>query len=280
MASAATLCAAEDPPAAPPTDQVPAELRLDLDPALRLERPFVSRPDDSGGVDDPLGTTPAARPLIEVVPLRFDLLLGLADWDAEGIAATDLALVDFAAPPPSSGARGPLTLGFRRDTRLVDGGFGTTPQVDETAASLYESPGERFDRYGLSLEWAAAGADRPVQWLLLGGLQAIRADIRRLDPASASLELAEARGMVTVPTVGTGVRWSPTDHIDLSTVASMQTGLGDADLVDIIASAAIRFSPFVDLSAGYQFLRSEMEVEDLDTRLNREGVFAKLTIRF
>lgn len=172
----------------------------------------------------------------------------------------------------------PLRVDFERSTSLVDGGFGHAPEIDETAVSEFESPGERFDRYRLDLEWSPVGGDAQVQWLVLGGIRAVHADIARSD--SESLSLTEARGTVAIPTIGTGVRWKPSESLVFSTTASTQTVETNGGVLDVSLNAEFRFSPTVGLRAGYEFYQSDMVVEDLRTSLDREGVFAKLTIRF
>lgn len=120
--------------------------------------------------------------------------------------------------------------------------------------------------------------DASVQWLVLSGVHAVRADISRLD--SASLGIAQARGLVAMPTIGTGVRWMPSDAVVFSTTAATQTVDSQGGVVDLSFNAEFRLSPKVGLTAGYEYYESTMSVENLRTSLDREGVFAKLTIRF
>ncbi len=186
---------------------------------------------------------------------------------------TDLSFLDAPIEGP-----GPVHIRFKRPTELVDGGFGQPPATDETATSYFESPGERFQRYALSLEWIPAGRDSSLQWLVIGGLHAIRADIGKFD--DARLALTEAHGTVAFPTVGTGLRWSPTDSFSLSTTASTRSLDQSAGMLELILSARMKISPFVGITAGYEIYRTDLTVQDLRTSLDREGVFARLSIRF
>lgn len=195
----------------------------------------------------------------------------------------DVSALSAQAPLPflvaiSTPATDPFAFSFSRDTTLLDGGFGSAPSTDDAGASYFESPGERFDRYSLDLEWIPAGAENQVQWLVLSGIHAVRADIRRLD--DAQLSITQARGMVAIPTIGTGVRWRPTDYLEFSTTASTQSIDRNAGVVDVTLSAQLQLSRLVDLTAGYEYYQSDIAVENLRTSLDREGVFAKLTIRF
>ena len=172
----------------------------------------------------------------------------------------------------------PFRVEFGRDTALIDGGFGTPAAPDEIASPYIESPGERFERFNLDLEWTPMARNASIQWLVLSGVQAVRADISRLD--SASLALNQARGLVAVPMIGTGVRWQPTDGMVFSTTAATQSIEQSAGVLDLSFNAEFRLSRTVGLTAGYEIFESDMVVDDLRTSLDREGVFAKLTIRF
>ena len=137
----------------------------------------------------------------------------------------DVSALSAQAPLPflvaiSTPATDPFAFSFSRDTTLLDGGFGNAPSTDDAGASYFESPGERFDRYSLDLEWIPAGAENQVQWLVLSGIHAVRADIRRLD--GAQLPIPQARGMVAIPTNGPGLPRRPTAHLQVSPPAPTQ----------------------------------------------------------
>ena len=186
---------------------------------------------------------------------------------------TDLSFLDV---PIEGGA--PVQIRFKRPTELVDGGFGKPSATDATATSYFESPGERFERYALSLEWVPAGRDSELQWLVIGGLHAIRADIGKLN--ETRLGLTEAHGTVAFPTVGTGIRWSPSDSFSLSTTASTRSLDQSANMLELILSAQMKLSPTVGITAGYEIYRTDLTIDDLRTSLDREGIFARLSIRF
>ncbi|USN97955.1 MAG: hypothetical protein H6810_07110 [Phycisphaeraceae bacterium] len=235
---------------------------IKFDTSLRLLTVLPLPPDEAEAVeegDGPFRLKPNAAPRPWL------------DYDAE---MEQIELPEYDASADAQSWR----LQYERQTQLVDGGFGRPPSSDETASSYFESKGERFDRYALSLEWTPGDPDDDLQWLVIGGLHAIRANIGKLN--QATLGLTEARGMVAIPTVGTGFRWAPTDGLSFSTTAATQSIDQSASMLEIVFSAQIRLAPLVGLTAGYEFYRSDMTVEDLRTSLNREGVFAKLSIRF
>ena len=267
-ATTPTLCA--DPVATSPkesTTPTPAQ----LDTTLRL---VPITPDDS---HDPLLTitNTDAEPLPTTI--QFDTSFRPASSALIGILQSSQTSIRLDPRNPAEG-RQDFSMQFDRATELIDGGFRDAPSPEDASASFFESPGERFDRYSLGLEWIPAGAGNQFQWLVLGGIQAVRADIRRLD--DARLSIIKARGTVAIPTIGTGVRWKPTDFIEFSTTASTQSIDQNAGVVDISLSAQLQLSRLIDLTAGYEFYRSDMVIENLQTSLDREGVFAKLTIRF
>ncbi len=277
--------AANATPAAPPPDAVadrdaPLLDPSDLDTTLRIRTARIVRPPEPAPSRPPIGgpDRDAARaPSL----LDFDLQADALNTADLGTLALDTALLpDLAGLAGPSGERGgdSVRISFGRDTTLADGGFDALPGIDEAGGSYFGADGARFDRYNLDLEWNPAGHDAPVQWLVLGGIRAVRADIAR--PEDASLGLSNARGSVAIPTIGTGLRWKPSDTVVFSTTAATQTLDTGGSVVDISFSAEFRLSPLVGLSAGYEFYESSMTVENLRTTLDQEGVFAKLTIRF
>lgn len=261
-----TLCA--DPvDTSPKESTTPTPAKLDT--SLRL---VPITPDDS---HDPLLTNTDAEPLPRTI--QFDTSFRPAPSALIRIIQSSQTSIRLDHRNPTEGLQD-FSMQFDRATELIDGGFRDTPSPEDASASFFESPGERFDRYSLDLEWVPAGAGNQFQWLVLGGIQAVRADIRRLD--NAHLSIIKARGTVAIPTIGTGVRWKPTDFIEFSTTASTQSIDQNAGVVDISLSAQLQLSRLIDLTAGYEFYRSDMVIESLQTSLDREGVFAKLTIRF
>lgn len=251
------LCAA----GVAPTDQSvppPKETQESFDTSLRVSRTMPIPSAESAPPETPTSMFTLSRPVSAAPILADDQDLSFLDAPAVG--------------------RGAFHIQFKRPTELVDGGFGEPTPTDETATSYFESPGERFERYALSLEWVPTGRDASLQWLVIGGLHAIRADIGKFN--DSRLALTEARGTVAFPTVGTGLRWAPSDYFSLSTTASTQSLDQNASMLELIFSARMKLSPFVGLTAGYEIYRTDLTVQDLRTSLDREGLFAKLSIRF
>jgi hypothetical protein len=257
------------PPGAPEADASrpdPLIGPLAFDPVIRFD------PTESGGADEPKDLVGPAG----LEPISFETTLLRRDALASTLDDGPL----FEPFDPGASVTRPIRLGFQRETGLIDGGFGSPPEANESASTYFAPGGERFDRFNLALEWAALGEPDSLQWLLIGGVQAIRADLTRLDAGETDLGLSGARGTVAIPTVGTGLRWSPVDRVYISTIATSQSGATDASLLDLSASAELRLSPFIGITTGYEYLRSGVTVDDLRTTLNREGVFARLMIRF
>ncbi len=243
-------------PGAPPAESTGEQTGEGFDTSLRLER-SMSVPEQGNGI--PRASLFFSERSHPAVPLIDE--------------QTDLSFLDA----PIEGG-GPVHIRFKRPTELVDGGFGQPSATDATATSYFESPGERFERYALSLEWVPAGRDSELQWLVIGGLHAIRADIGKLN--ETRLGLTEAHGTVAFPTVGTGIRWSPSDSFSLSTTASTRSLDQSANMLELILSAQMKLSPTVGITAGYEIFRTDLTVKDLQTSLDREGIFARLSIRF
>lgn len=240
--------------------------RLSFDPLIRFDPTEPVETDEHTDLVEPAGYEPIS---FESTLLRRDALASTLD---------DGPLFE----PFETGASvtRPIRLGFQRETSLIDGGFRAPPEANDPGANYPAPGGERFDRYNLSLEWTALGEPDSLQWLLIGGVQAIRADLTHLDAEEAELSLDGARGVVAIPTVGTGLRWTPVDRVYISTTATTQSVATDSNILDIAASAELRLSPFIGITAGYEFVRSGVSIEDLRTTLNREGVYARLMIRF
>ncbi len=170
-----------------------------------------------------------------------------------------------------------------RNTYLRDGGI--SGEGDAIAgdgglmrlASLAAGEGE-YDIYDLSLSWDAYSPG-PLTVSVIGGLKAIDARISKsADGAGGSFR--DARGVAAVPVIGGGVSWRLNDDMTLSGVATTQSFSGQGSVLDLSAETSIRLAPNVGLSAGYQFIRSSIEVQSLDATLESEGVFARIQIRF
>ena len=171
-----------------------------------------------------------------------------------------------------------------RGTLLRDGGISgrsSLPTGDDglmRLASLASGEGE-YDIYDLSLAWDAYSPG-PLTVSLIGGVKAIDARIGRVVGSGENATFRDARGVVAVPVIGGGVSWRIGDDLTVSGTASTHTFEGAGSVLDFSAETSIRLSPNVGLSAGYQFIRSAIEVQSMDAELEREGIFARVQIRF
>jgi hypothetical protein len=170
-----------------------------------------------------------------------------------------------------------------RNTVLRDGGISgeqAMPAGDDglmRLTSLAAGEGE-YDIYDLSLTWDAY-TPGPVTVSVIGGLKAIDARIGKVVDDAGTATFRDARGVVAVPVVGGGVSWRLNPDVVFSGTASTHT-FGAGSVVDLSAETSLRLSPNVGLSAGYQFIRSAIEVQSLEADLEREGIFARVQIRF
>ncbi len=83
-----------------------------------------------------------------------------------------------------------------------------------------------------------------------------------------------------MPVIGGGVSWRLSEEMSFSGTASTHTFTDQGTVLDLSAETSIRLTPNIGLFAGYQFIRSAIEVQSLEADLEREGVFARLQIRF
>ena len=198
--------------------------------------------------------------------------------------------VRFEAPwlEESSGVNDPLgrsvRLGIDRNTALRDGGISgeqTMVGGDDglvRLASVAGGEGE-YDIYDLSMTWDAL-TPGPLTLSLIGGLKAIDARIGKVVVEGDGASFRDARGVVAVPVVGGGVSWRLSEEMSLHGTASTHTFSNQGTVLDFSAETSIRLAPNIGLFAGYQFIRSAIEVESLQADLEREGLFARLQIRF
>lgn len=241
---------------------IQADARVEFDAAIGLVAadPYTRDPDlDAESQSGPIIFDTAIRPT-PFLPRSVDALFADPIWDDEP------GITSRATAEQEPGA---FHIRFDRGVNIIETGF--RPQVDLTEEVA--RPRSTGERYTLSMEWIPAGADSEIQWLVLGGVHAGRVELEGFDADASG-------GTFAIPTIGTGFRWVPTESLSFSTIASTQTHEQDGNLVDIAASAEIRLSPGVDLTAGYEYYRADISVDDLRSSLNREGVFAKITIRF
>lgn len=196
----------------------------------------------------------------------------------------------FEAPwlETTTGVDDPLGRSVRvevdRSTALRDGGIsGQHAMIGGDGglvrlASVAGGEGE-YDIYDLSMAWDAF-TPGPLTLSFIGGLKAIDARIGRVVGEGDAARFRDARGVVAVPVIGGGVSWRLTDEMQVSGTASTHTFSDQGTVLDLSAETSIRLTPNIGLFAGYQFIRSEIEVESLTADLEREGLFARLQIRF
>jgi len=233
-------------------------------------------------------------------PRTADARAGLSPWSSDTITDdpdtpfAHVLLDEFDHRPlvlvPPRPADSDVSFNVGRSTVLVDGGIGDTGATlpdEETRRERqhsYADGGAEFDLYDLSLEWPAVTRGA-VTLSLIGGLRAISAQAgQRVDaqvaPGQYASTYGESRGLVTVPIVGTGVRLDLAEGIYLSGAAATHTIPEGATLLDFTAQTGVEFNPNVSLFAGYQMIRSSVDVGSVNAQLDQEGLFARLQIRF
>ncbi len=178
-----------------------------------------------------------------------------------------------------------LGLSVGRSTSLRDGGIdGSWSSLGaDTLAGYTERNGE-FDLFDIDMRIGSLGSDR-VGIDFVTGLRAVRARVghtRSTRDASGTMRttLDLGRGVVAIPIVGTGVHWQPNDSFRLSGAATTHTLSDQATYYDFSAEAEIRIMSNVGLIAGYQYVRSVMEVRNVPAELNEGGLFARIQINF
>lgn len=171
-----------------------------------------------------------------------------------------------------------------RGTMLRDGGISGEHAMIEgddglmRLASLAAGEGE-YDIYDLTLSWDAYRPG-PVTISVIGGLKAIDARIGKVVEEDGTSTFRDARALVAVPVIGGGVSWQVSEDMIVSGIASTQSFEGQGSMLDFSAETSIRLAPNIGLNAGYQFIRSAVEVQSLDTNFESDGVFARIQIRF
>ncbi len=198
--------------------------------------------------------------------------------DAEAVDPSLLPLIEAPADP-----RDGLRLVIDRSTSLSDGGIsGARGAIGNDGimrlSSIASGEGE-YDFYDLKFAWDAL-APGPLTISLTGGLKAIDARIGKVVDRGGISTFEDARGVVAVPIIGGGVSWQIDDHIALTGNAVTQSFGGQGSVLDMSAETSIRLSPNIGISAGYQFIRSAIEVQSLGAELERDGVYARIRIVF
>ncbi|MBX3321590.1 MAG: hypothetical protein KF757_01230 [Phycisphaeraceae bacterium] len=168
---------------------------------------------------------------------------------------------------------------------LADGGFSddTNTFGDESLYSILRDTGE-FDLYDISLEMYTLGNDE-LALKMISGFRAIRAHVGQTTTSTDSggntiSTYNKRRGMVAVPVVGAGVEWNPAPRFSLEGSAVSHAIDNQGTYLDLTAEAKIQFTHNIDFITGYQFVRSVMEVRDIEAELADNGLFARLQIRF
>ncbi|MEZ6241879.1 MAG: hypothetical protein R3B57_02450 [Phycisphaerales bacterium] len=179
-----------------------------------------------------------------------------------------------------------LRIEFSRPTQLRDGGVSGDQSAlgADRLAAFSDNRGD-IDLYNIALRWDAFRPG-PLTFSFIGGVQAVQADIvgqvREYDSSGnvVSTRLDDAYGIAAVPVFGGGIRWDVSDRFYISGAAQTQTIPDGASLLDVTAQTGLDLSPTVGLRAGYQYLRTTVQVQNLDASLSVSGVFARLEIAF
>jgi hypothetical protein len=172
-----------------------------------------------------------------------------------------------------------------RSTALLDGGIDANASAlgEDTMAGYLQESGE-FDLYDISLAMRALG-NNELALNFISGFRAIRAHVgqttRSTDADGNTYDtLHKRRGVVAVPVIGTGFEWHPTRAFSLEGSATTHAVDSSGTFLDLSAEARIQFTHNVDFVTGFQYVRSVMEVRDIEAELADGGLFARLQIRF
>lgn len=223
-----------------------------------------------GTVAVPLDETDIAWPLT----IDFEPPENTTPYDRDDLTA------DWPDPRSSQDA---LRLIVDRNTALRDGGIsgsrGAITQDGVMRLSSIASGEGEYDIYDLAFAWDAF-TPGPLTVSLTGGLKAIDARIGKVIDDGGVPTFQDARGMVAVPVIGGGLSWQLDENIALTGSAMTQSFSGQGSVLDMSAETSIRLTPNIGLSAGYQFIRSAIQVQSLGTELQRQGVYARIRIEF
>ncbi len=218
--------------------------------------------------------------LIDSAKIADQYFIGFL-WIDDALAASDLDLWLVE----NSSVIDQLGLVVGRSTALRDGGIdGIGSSLGEEGIAGYAEGSGEFDLYDISVSVGSLGTER-MGVDLITGLRAVKANVghaHREQSANGATHttLDVGRGVVAIPIVGTGLHWQPRDHVRLTGTASTHTISEQATFYDLTAEAEIKLRPNVGLVAGYQYVRSVMEVRNVPAELNEGGVFARIRIQF
>jgi len=225
-----------------------------------------------GTMPDPATTAP-----IEIPLQAPELDASIARWFERGAGgALTIDPPPFDAVPLDTGS-----IGFRmdRNTSLTDGGIKTGTGVlgsGPAVASLTQGEGE-YTLTDLEMHWRA-GSGGPLELRLVSGVTTIEADVRSRTSGNDMHEVHSR--VVPVPTFGSAVRWEISDGWSITSKAQTQSIDLGSSFLDFSARSDWRLGDRVDLSAGYQIIRSSFEVDSLSSDLTQEGLFARVQIKF
>jgi len=181
-----------------------------------------------------------------------------------------------------------LGLSVGRSTALRDGGIDGASQsiAGPTGASLagYSEAHGEFDLYDISMRIGSLGTKR-MGIDFITGFRAVQARVgythsERTAAGDIQTTLDLARGVVAIPIVGTGIHWQPTESVRFSGSAATHTMSDSATFYDLSAEAEFKIRPNVGFVAGYQYVRSAMEVRNVPAELDQAGLFARIQIKF
>ena len=152
--------------------------------------------------------------------------------------------------------------------------------VGEETGRLDDMLSKVADFYDMEVEWKAASTGK-VDFSLTSGVTAIEANVAKRVSNGSSTDIYDAtHKVIAVPTIGSSVRWNISRDLSLSGQATTQSLNMGSSFIGFNAQTDWRISDRVDLSAGYQILRSQFDLGAVTTDLNQEGLFARLSIKF
>lgn len=205
-------------------------------------------------------------------------------WTDDQLAASDL---DQWFEQNASVLEG-LGLSVGRSTALRDGGIDGAAQsiAGQPGAALagYAEASGEFDLYDISMKIGSLGTKR-VGIEFITGFRAVQARVgrshsERNEAGDMQTTLDVARGVVTIPIIGTGIHWQPNESVRFSGSAATHTMSDSATFYDLSAEAEFQIRPNVGFVAGYQYVRSAMDVRNVPAELDEAGLFARIQIKF
>ncbi len=173
---------------------------------------------------------------------------------------------------------------IQRNTNLNDGNIaGNTPSLPNTnpdaIATMTQSEGS-YNFYEMAYEWEAAST-KQVNFTIISGITAIQANVAKRVHSGTTTDIYDATNrVVTVPTIGSAFRWNISDTFSFKGQATTQSLNTGSSLLEFNAQTDWQISDRVGLSAGYQILRSQIDLGPVTSDLNQQGLFARLQIKF